>query len=418
MFDLHQYAGQYAQGGMKVKRLMHVVEHSSDPDVRKTAARMVTDALKDSMRVDLYQDFVSQHSQLTGEGVDEAWVTDTTRAATQTLTQLEQDLSTAKTQLRQQDARRAVQALGEYYYRRGRLLNSVKFYIKMREFSKTVPENLEMCLLVIEVGIENETWSVVNQHCARGEQGMGPAGGGDKVARGKMLVAQALSLLDGSKYKSAAMKLLDVPAELGDRFNTILSAKDIARYACLFALATFSRAEMKARFIDATAFRAYLELEPKLTQVIRDFYNSQYSCIGMLNELKESLRMDVFLHNHVQGLCDSIWERALQQYTSPYLSVDFNRMAQSMHTTVPEVEKAVAKLIIDGHIAARIDSANKVLYARRGNVRQATYDKTLAAGRHLVLETEDQLRRMSMLQSNFEYRELRGGREEPREQPV
>ena len=116
------------------------------------------------------------------------------------------------------------------------------------------------------------------------------------------------------------------------------------------------------------------------------------------------MRMDLFLHSHVDDICDAIWTRALKQYTSPYMSVDFAKMSKALHTPVPELEKSVAKLIVDGQISARIDSANKILYAKRGNARQTAFNKAVESGRRVVLSTEDQLRRLGMVQSNFEYR--------------
>ena len=281
-FDVREYAAKYADGGLKIKRLLHVVEATKDVDTKRVAEKMVVDSLQETMRVDLYQDVMSS----LGSAVDEAWVAETTKRSNQTLSQLEQEFGMAKTQLRKDETRLAVRNLGLYYQQCGRLMNSVKFFIKMRDFCKNAEEILDMCLLVIEVGIENDTWSVVNQHCARAEQA---DSGRNKVALGKVLIALALSLLDCKKYKPAAMKLLDVPIEVGDSFSQVLCAQDIASYACLLALATFSRAQLKERFIDTTPFRAYLELAPRLTQLVKGFYESDYSCLSILKEVKESV---------------------------------------------------------------------------------------------------------------------------------
>ena len=121
--------------------------------------------------------------------------------------------------------------------------------------------------------------------------------------------------------------------------------------------------------------------------------------------LYQQLRLDMILSSHVEGLYHQIWERALKQYTTPYLSVDLSRMAAAFDAPdVVTMEKIVAKLIVNGQISARIDSENKVLYARRGNTRQATFDKALATGRQVVLDSDDLLRRMSMIETGFEYR--------------
>ena len=51
------------------------------------------------------------------------------------------------------------------------------------------------------------------------------------------------------------------------------------------------------------------------------------------------------------------------QYFSPFVSVDMTLMASAFNTPVEALEKELAQLIMDGKIASRIDSQNKVPYA-------------------------------------------------------
>ena len=75
------------------------------------------------------------------------------------------------------------------------------------------------------------------------------------------------------------------------------------------------------------------------------------------------LLLDIYLHNHVENLYQSIRKKALVQYFSPFLSVDMHKMAQSFNTTVTQLESEVATLVMDGQIQGRIDSHNKVRLA-------------------------------------------------------
>jgi hypothetical protein len=50
-------------------------------------------------------------------------------------------------------------------------------------------------------------------------------------------------------------------------------------------------------------------------------------------------------------------------------------MASSFSTSVAALEKELAALIVDNQIQARIDSHNKLLYARHADIRNATFQK-------------------------------------------
>eukprot|EP00906_Rhabdomonas_costata_P023501 RCo033809 len=160
-----------------------------------------------------------------------------------------------------------------------------------------------------------------------------------------------------------------------------------------------------AQLLDNTAFKNFLELTPELREVIKDFYDSRYTtCLAAMERLRESFLLDIHLHKHVQTLYDQIRQRALKQYVSPFLSVNLAKMATAFNTTVPVLEKELAQMIMDGEIQARIDSHNKVLYARRDNERVVTYEKAIGAGHNFVAETEANIRQLSMLRNGFELR--------------
>lgn len=100
----------------------------------------------------------------------------------------------------------------------------------------------------------------------------------------------------------------------------------------------------------------------------------------------------------------SIRTKAIVQYTSPFVTIDMSRMADSFACDVSALEQGkqrenkssqqrmnnplcriyacveLTALIMSGNISARIDSHKKVLIAREVNDRGATYSKALAAG--------------------------------------
>ena len=61
----------------------------------------------------------------------------------------------------------------------------------------------------------------------------------------------------------------------------------------------------------------------------------------------------------------------------------------------------MARLIIGGQIAARIDSANHLLYARHADQRSHTYASAIATGEAYLRETRSLLLRGSLLQHDL-----------------
>lgn len=74
------------------------------------------------------------------------------------------------------------------------------------------------------------------------------------------------------------------------------------------------------------------------------------SCLEYLGNLKANLLLDIHLHDHVETLYDQIRNKALIQYTHPFVSVDLNMMANAFKTSVAGLEKELEALITDNQI--------------------------------------------------------------------
>lgn len=64
------------------------------------------------------------------------------------------------------------------------------------------------------------------------------------------------------------------------------------------------------------------------------------------------------------------------------------RMASSFNTGVSALEDELMQLILDGQIKARIDSHNKVLYAKDVDQRAYTYEHAMLIGRTIQQRTQ------------------------------
>lgn len=64
------------------------------------------------------------------------------------------------------------------------------------------------------------------------------------------------------------------------------------------------------------------------------------------------------------------------------------RMATSFNTSIASLEDELMQLILDGQIKARIDSHNKIMYAKDVDQRASTYEKALFSGRAIQQRTK------------------------------
>ncbi|XP_076893906.1 COP9 signalosome complex subunit 1-like [Bidens hawaiensis] len=157
-----------------------------------------------------------------------------------------------------------------------------------------------------------------------------------------------------------------------------------------------------AKAIDNVNFRNFLELVPEVRELIHDFYSSHYaSCFDYLGNLKANLLLDIHLHDHVEPLYTQIRNKALIQYTHPFVSVDLNMMANAFKTTVAGIQKELEALITDDQIQARIDSHNKILYARHADQRTATFQRVLQTRVEFDRDVRAMLLRANLIKRDY-----------------
>lgn len=332
-----------------------------------------------------------------GQNLDTEWIAQVDRAATKQQEKLEVELNAHKTNLIKESIRVGHNDLGDFHLERGNLQESLKSYLRTRDYCTSSKHVNEMCLNVIRVSIEMGNYALVNQYVTKAENTPDVSDGTDVITTTKILASSALANLEGKKYKIVARKLLDCDIQLENSFNDVITCSDIAVYAGLTALATFDRRELKEKVLSNNKYRGFLELEPDISNIINCFYESKYTaCLESLDKLLPRLLLDIYLRDHVSTLYEKIRSKALVQYVSTFTSVDMNKMAVVFNTTVENLEKEIAALIMDKQIKARIDSHKKILYARVTDIRNATYQKALEMGEQFIRESEAAILRMNV----------------------
>nr|CAB3250794.1 COP9 signalosome complex subunit 1 [Phallusia mammillata] len=415
--DLDAYASGY-KGIMKIERLLFVAAHA--PSLKVEALRMALQFVRNSLNVALYEEVHKKLNEairsssvlpdavaglIQSPSLDTQWMDHTTKHATTILEKLDINLKNCKSNSIKESIRRGFDELGSHYLSMGDLNNALKNYSRAREYCTSPKHIVSMCLNVIKVCVYLGNWShvltYVNKAEATGDFTEKERDNQSHVTFTKLRCAAGLAHLAMGKYKAAAKSFLQISLDHCD-FPELLSPNNVAVYGSLCALATFTRHELQSQVITSSSFKLLLELEPTIREIVFAFYKSQYGrCLGLLQEGRDGMLLDLYLSQHVDKLYSQIRCRALVQYFSPYKLADMHRMANAFNCSVTELEDELMPLILDGQIQARIDSQNKILHARETDHRSLTFAKTLHVGKEYLHRTKALILRNAVIRNNL-----------------
>lgn len=412
--DLEVYANSYT-GLAKLYRLIYIADHC--PSLRIEALKMAISYVMTTYNVSLYillhkkllhamgspglPDVAAQSASQDLPTIEHAWMESRSKKAALKLEKFDTDLKNYKSNSIKESIRRGHDDLGDHYLDCGDLVHALKCYSRARDYCTSGKHVVNMCLNVIKVSVYLQNWSHVLSYITRAENtpDFPDVHGKDNNQSivTKLKVAAGLAELAMRKYEMAAKHFLQASLDHCD-CPELLSPGNVALYGGLCALATFDRHELQKQVIFSSSFKLFLELEPQLRDIIFKFYESKYaSCLKLLDEIKDNILLDMYIAPHVNSLYMQIRNRALIQYFSPYLSADMRRMAIAFNRTVSELEDELMQLILDGQIQARIDSHNKILYAKDVDQRTTTFEKSISVGKEYQRRTRMLILRAAML---------------------
>jgi len=403
--DLETYVANY-KGLGQLYRLSFIAERC--PPLRVEALKMAIQLVQNTFNVSMYQSLHRQLQEAVASGhnlpdvtgaaaggapllptLDTQWIETRTKRAALKLEKLDNDLKNYKSNSIKESIRRGHDDLGDHYLDCGDLSNALKCYSRSRDYCTSGKHMVNVCLNVIKVSAYLAHWAHVSSYVIKAE--LTPDENESALWREQiatqLYLAGGLSHLRHGAFENAAKSLLKCVFDHCD-LPELLSPSNVAVYGGLCALATYDRAQLKTDVISSPSFKLFLELEPQLRDAIHKFHDSQYAdSLRMLDELRETLLLDLHLARYVRQLYAMIRNRGLVQYFSPYASADMRKMAEAFNTTVPELEDELMKLILDGQIQARIDSHNKILYTKSVDQRAQTFQRSLSVGREYIKQT-------------------------------
>ena len=210
------------------------------------------------------------------------------------------------------------------------------------------------------------------------------------------------------RYRATAKAFIGIsPENCPDDF---LSPSNVALYGGLCALACYNRDELKDHVLSNAHFKQLLETEPQLREVITSFHGSNYHrCFKIMDEMRNNWLLDIYLSSHVDTLYNMIRERALCQYFGSYSSIDMRKMAAAFNTSVDELQEELSLLIQNDAIKGRIDSHNKILFAKETNYRTVIMDKALELGQEFERKSSVMLAKCALVKAKVVVGGKQGG---------
>eukprot|EP00811_Abedinium_folium_P036344 NODE_9060_length_1449_cov_9.394856.p1 GENE.NODE_9060_length_1449_cov_9.394856~~NODE_9060_length_1449_cov_9.394856.p1 ORF type:complete len:450 (+),score=143.03 NODE_9060_length_1449_cov_9.394856:86-1351(+) len=402
--DLETYAGRYSTHGA-VQRLLFIASKTEQKSLKIDANRLCLDLLKRTTNTKAYAEVHSTLKELMEGGevappsYDAVWVEATQKQVLILRDVYEQDLHAAKGTQSKDQVRTCLTQLALFHSEQGDFGNAVKHTSKSREYCTKPSAVFSTCVSLIRLTALTRQYVEIQSYASKAQH----ATLKDEADNSKIFAAYGLYYMTQGKYKDAVVNFAQVKQQdLGSAFSDVLCAQDVALYGVLCALASLDRGEVQARLLDAPGFRECLDLVPQIRDVALDFCNCRYAaCLAALGRLRESLSLDVHLHERVDDLCGHVRNRAIVQYFVPFLSVSLHDMAAAFSTNVDGIQSEVAQLIIKRQLNAKIDSHRKVLHVKHANERMATYKDAMRVSQDFLDSTQALILRMNLLKYDF-----------------
>ncbi|KAI0299370.1 G protein pathway suppressor 1 [Multifurca ochricompacta] len=430
-FDLDAYISGYS-GRAGLDRLINTISLSptlAPQALTRSLQLLVEPAQRDT---DLYKTILSAYEGASSRpgynlpSLDELlpdhtpyldWIEETNERNSAERRKLEVELKTYTGNMIKESIRMAHRDLGAFYRATGNFDNALRHHTKSREFCTTTQNMLDMCLSVLELLLEQRSFSHIPTYVFKAESaldsiiasgqsttslGIGLGATGPKKAdqhhtvEAKLALCTALSHLSTGNYAKAAQDLLQPmsAASLAPWTGTIVSAGDIGVYATLCALATLGRAELKSRVVEGEGLAGEGE---GMKELLDAWMASNFRAVlELLERFSARHLLDPLLGPHVANLTALIRSRAVVLYFQPFATIRLERMSAAFGWTVEDTEKEVVALIQRGDILGRVDSQNKILKARSTNPRAQLYAHALRAGAEMQRATDKLLLRLRL----------------------
>lgn len=410
-FNVKAQLSKYSGYG-KIRRAEYIFARSAE--LRVAALEASIEEIKKTCNVDLCVETVTKARQTLGKDgehliVDEEWMKQANKRYVQKLGLLESEANQRKTK----DALKNIALL---LADRGDFQGAISKLLEARDYAASAADQVDMYFWLARISFHAGQLQQIKSQISRAQSFT------NEIQQNKTLDSQ-LHMLSGvcdlraGRLHAAADAFLKARPLTADIFNDVISVSDLPIYGGLCALASYDRNSLRQRLLENENFRKCAELAPHVLSVAKNIINCNYAAaFQTLKQYENDWLLDINLGPYLYKIISQIRERAIVQYFHPYSSIAMSQMASAFSTDLSSLERELVHLIADNKIQARIDSHNKVLYAKNSDQRLVTVEKALTAGNTFVRDAKSALLRANVIRSGILFRGLEKARKKGKEE--
>lgn len=283
--------------------------------------------------------------------------------------------------------------LGELYFSNGQMSKAAEAYRISYCFSISTED-------IVKVSIKLGTVSIYNQNFSFGLKFVKEAVfknlESPKNAETTNLLNTIHALLQVGNYKlnDVASCLWEQPVCSQEEIaNLATDSKDLAFYAIMAGLMTYSRKKFKDDYYSKPYFRILCESYNDLFDLGSTYINFDFDkYFKLLNSLQVEFKFDYFLYNHIALMMQKCKKKVMITYITPYKTIDLNEMAKSFGMSIEDTERSVEELIVTNEIKCKINKYNKSLSTKETeNYKYESLKKAVEVGDQFIKSMESML---------------------------
>jgi COP9 signalosome complex subunit 1 len=411
-FDFKGYLNRYS-GHARILRTLYIAERS--PDFSVTAFHTAVSELLHTSNTTSYTAATEHAARVLGvHGIaknpdlltNNDFVVNCNRNYRISTSTLTTALQGYKQQEDHRSTKDSLEKLGDLHASAGMWSEATSSYDEANSIRTNEADFVRIAGKAIKVGIDSEAFVYLDRNCselAKLAKRTPSVLENNPTAFANAIMAGGLYMMrDQNKLKKAAEHLLGVPLSgVSATGSSLLHPADLVSYVCLIGLATFSRAELNSKILTKD-FKRFLEFNPHWSQIIQQYLDCEFAeCTRNLHAMKLDLLMDKYLGKHVVRLMNIIQDNAIVAYFKCFGSLRIPHIAGIFAVDDKEMERCLINLIGEDKIKARIDSANKIVYARQSSARNTSFQGAMKMGDQHCADLKSLILTLSITQNNF-----------------
>lgn len=292
--------------------------------------------------------------------------------------------------------------LGELYYSNGNMIKAAEAYRISYCFSVNTDD-------LVNVSIKLGTVSIYNQSYMFGLKFVKEAIFKDmdnpRNSETTNLLNTILALLyiGNSNFHEAAACLWERPCWTQEELSILSCEKDLAFYAIISGLLTYTRKKFKDDYYSKPYFRILLENFPDMFDLGSTYINFDFDkYFKLLSSFYDDFKLDYFLSNQIAMITQKCKKKVMITYIMPYKTVDLNEMAESFGMSIEDTERAVEELIVTDEIKCKINKYNKSLSTKQENFKLESFKKAVKVGDEFIRSIESMMLKLHLKKKAIE----------------